>query len=80
MAFGEAEPCNRLRKYGGALFEPFGNTQDRLRESAPQPDLSCAKPKEPANRAENSKGHSKANMAVGPFAEKRLRPSERHKS
>jgi hypothetical protein len=48
LAFGVVEPCRRLRQEGGALFEPFGKAQDRLREFAPPP--------ESANRAENPKG------------------------
>jgi len=48
-----AEQCSRLRKFGGALFERS--------EFAPTP--------ESANRAGNPKGHSRANMVLGPFAE-----------
>ena len=53
MAFGVAEPCSRLRKIGGALFErsEFAPTQ------------------ESANRAGNPKGHDGVNMVLGPFAE-----------
>jgi len=53
LAFGVAEPCSRFWKFGGALFEPFGKAQDRLREFAPPP--------ESANRAGNPKGHDRAN-------------------
>jgi hypothetical protein len=48
-----AEPCSRVRKDGGALFEHS--------EFAPPP--------ESANRAGNPKGHDKANTVLGPFAE-----------
>jgi len=58
MAFGVAEPCSRLRRFGGALSEPFDKTHDRLRELAV----------ESANRPGNPKGHDRANMALGPFA------------
>jgi len=60
-AFGVAEPCSRFRKYGGALSEPFGKAQDKLREFAPPP--------EPTNRAGDPKGHITVNMVLGPFAE-----------
>ena len=53
IAFGVAEPCSRLRKFGGALFERS--------EFAPTPKS--------ANRAGNPKGHARANMVLGPFAE-----------
>jgi len=59
MAFGVAEQCSRLRKFGGALSE--------LSEFAPPP--------ESANRAGNPKGHDRANMVLGPFAEQGLRPT-----
>ncbi|MFZ1745081.1 MAG: hypothetical protein WBO24_06310 [Nitrospirales bacterium] len=61
MAFGVAEQCSQFRKFGGALSEPFEKTQDRLREFALPPEL--------ANRTGNPKGHARANMVLGPFAE-----------
>ena len=53
LACGVAEPCSRLRRFGGALSERS--------EFAPSP--------ESANRAGNPKGHDRANMVLGPFAE-----------
>ena len=52
MAFDVAEPCSRLRKFGGALSERS--------EFAPPP--------ESANRAGNPKGYARATMAFRPFA------------
>jgi hypothetical protein len=60
LAFGVAEQCSRVREGGGALSEPFGKAQDKLREFAPPPEW--------ANRARNPKGHARANMVLGPFA------------
>jgi hypothetical protein len=53
LTFGVAEPCSWLRKDGGALFERN----------------EFASPPESANRAGNPKGHDRANMVLGPFAE-----------
>ena len=53
LAFGVAEPCSRLRRFGGALSERS----------------EFARPPQSANRAGNPKGHDRANMVLGPFAE-----------
>jgi hypothetical protein len=53
LTFGVAEPFSQVTEDGGALSQRSG----------------FAPPPESANRAENPKGHDKANMALGLFAE-----------